>query len=660
MKTFVPKTAALLALLLLPGWSAGAQSGPTANITAINFTYTANSTTAPKTANANPFTVTLPSAMSSQTMTVTVASNPQGWLSVTPSGGKSPLVLTVTVNPTTLDPGNHSGTITIDTVAGSGNPAVVLVTIAIASAPPTLKVTAPSSTTAGSLALAFTYVTGTAAPAALEVDVASSGDVIPFSVTATNAAVSGGSGGTKLAVWLRVNQGGLPPNLTTSGVALSGSVTQIFVTVDPTELVTLDPTSSPFNGVITIAPTSTGSTASTIPSVTVAVSLQVLPGPPSLRDTVPIFPDHIPASPAINPVITIYGDNFFGATAVTIQQPNSIPIPITGKNFNCIGRTVIQITVTSSYLSTAGVWTLTVQNANQPAASTTFTVTDPTQPIITSVVSAASYLPTSIQAAGTNPVPVGATSVSPREIIAIFGRNLGPATAIPVTPSGSPETYPTSAGPATGPVMVEFADGSGVSFPTPYYAPLILVSSTQINCVVPMEVNGSISPMTVRVYYNSTVTPDFQIAVVPQDPGVFTFGGVGQGQAAILNFDSSTGSYTVNSAKTQAARNSAISIFVTGVGDVDPNAALVNGAVAPSNPINLAVDPTTVHVDIDGQPAVVTYAGTSPGAVAGLVQINAIVPLAATVGGTDSLTVSIGTAATSLRRSQPGVTMGVK
>ena len=56
----------------------------------------------------------------------------------------------------------------------------------------------------------------------------------------------------------------------------------------------------------------------------------------------------------------------------------------------------------------------------------------------------------------------------------------------------------------------------------------------------------------------------------------------------------------------------------------------------------------------------VTYAGTSPGAVAGLVQINAIVPLAASVGGTDSLTVSIGTAATSLRRSQPGVTMGVK
>ncbi|HLK61971.1 MAG TPA: hypothetical protein VKU19_00930 [Bryobacteraceae bacterium] len=657
MKMLAPKIPALLILLLVCVWSTWAQSGPTANVSTITFTYTAGSTTAPKTTNTNPFTVTLPTAMSTQTMVVTVASNPQGWLSVTPASGKSPLALTVSVNPTTLDPGNHSGTITIDTAAGSGNPAVVLVTIAIASAQPTLKVTSPSFTTAGTLALAYTYVTGTPAPSALEVDVASSGDVIPFSVTAANAASSGGSGGTKTAVWLRVNQSGLPPNLTTSGVALSGSVTQILVTIDPTVLATLDPVSSPFNGTITISPTTTGSAASTIPSVTVTVSLQVLPGPPSLRSTVPIFPDHIPASPPVSPVITIYGDNFFGATGVAIQQTGALPIAITGKNFNCIGRTVIQITVASSYLATAGIWTLTVQNANQPAASTTFTVTDASQPIITSVVNAASYLPTSIQSAGTNPVQTGATSVSPREIIAIFGRNLGPTTAIPVTPANS--LYPTSAGPSAGPVMVEFADANGVSFSPPYYAPLILVSNSQVNCVVPLEVNGNSSPMTVRVYYNSVVTPDFPIDVLPQDPGVFTFGGVGQGQAAILNFDSTTGSYAVNSAKTQAPRNSAISIFVTGVGDLDPTAALPNGAVAPANPVSLAVDPTTVHVDIDGQPAVVTWAGTSPGAVAGLVQINAIVPLAAKVGGTDSLTVSIGNA-TSMRRSQPGVTMGVK
>ena len=44
-------------------------------------------------------------------------------------------------------------------------------------------------------------------------------------------------------------------------------------------------------------------------------------------------------------------------------------------------------------------------------------------------MNAASYLPTAIQTGtGPNPVPVSATSVSPRSIISIFGQNLGPAT----------------------------------------------------------------------------------------------------------------------------------------------------------------------------------------------------------------------------------------
>jgi uncharacterized protein (TIGR03437 family) len=64
-------------------------------------------------------------------------------------------------------------------------------------------------------------------------------------------------------------------------------------------------------------------------------------------------------------------------------------------------------------------------------------------------------------------------------------------------------------------------------------------------------------------------------------------------------------------------------------------------------------------VDIDGQPGVVTYAGSSPGAVAGLVQINAIVPPTVKTGQAISITVSMG-GATRSRRSQPGVTLAVK
>ena len=57
-------------------------------------------------------------------MSVVFTSSPQGWLTVTPDSGHSPLALTVTVNPTSLTPGSYSGTITINTVPAGSNPAV--------------------------------------------------------------------------------------------------------------------------------------------------------------------------------------------------------------------------------------------------------------------------------------------------------------------------------------------------------------------------------------------------------------------------------------------------------------------------------------------------------------------------------------------------------
>ena len=83
---------------------------------------------------------------------------------------------------------------------------------------------------------------------------------------------------------------------------------------------------------------------------------------------------------------------------------------------------------------------------------------------------------------------------------------------------------------------------------------------------------------------------------------------------------------------------------------------VANGEVA-SGAVTLATN--TCRVDIDGQPAVVSYAGTSPGAVAGLVQINAVIPPTIKTGAAISITVSAGSAATA-RRSQPGVTIAVK
>ncbi|HZT31872.1 MAG TPA: hypothetical protein VFA33_18430 [Bryobacteraceae bacterium] len=650
-----------LATLLFAGAgsAAGASAGPTASQAVLSFSYQVNSTTFPAAAK---LTVTLPATASTLPLTVTVASAPQGWLAVTPDGGKSPLALTATVNPTSLAPGSYSGAITIDTVPGSGSPAVVAVTLSVSNPPATLMVTSPSANYApaasgsSSPLLTFGYSTGAAAPtpASAELDVASTSDLIPFNVTAGGA--SSKSKGSASAAWLRVGETGQLPGLQTSGAALSGSQVPILVTLDQATLATLDPGS--YTGTIAIAADNPANGA-----VTVTVNLVVSAGPPVLRASFPVFPASLPAGPTIDPVLTIYGDNFFNTTVVTLQQGASPPLTLPSQ---LISRKVLQATIKAAYLAApAGaavypiVWTLSVFNpappANpaQPPAQTTFTVTDPTQPAISSVVNAASYLPTAVQTGtAANPVPAGAVSASPREIVSIFGRNLGPAIAATTTAAGTPPVFPVAAGGVQ--VMFSLASSKTV------YAPLLMTSANQINCVVPLEVAamlGTANPsVTVQVLNGAASTTAFPVTVVTADPGVFSFGGFGQGQAAVLNFDDASGSYTVNSSKNAAPRGSTISIYATGLGDLAGSATLPNGAIAPGA---ATLADNTARVDIDGQPAVVTYAGTSPGAVAGLVQINAVVPPTVRTGAAIPITVSVGSAATA-RRSQAGLTLAVK
>jgi uncharacterized protein (TIGR03437 family) len=488
--------------------------------------------------------------------------------------------------------------------------------------------------------------------------VTSTGDVIPFNVTAAAGKGTGSSGssGTS-AVWLRVNQAGQLPNVTTSGVALSGSNVPITVSIDTVALATLNPGS--YSQAITVAANSAANG-----SATVTVNLVVSAGPPVLSPTLPIFPASVIAGPVLDPVITIYGDNFFSTSVVTLQQQGGGAQPIT-LTTQLLSRKVLQATVKAAYLAIPSgavvypiKWTLTVMNPAPPSApapavaTASFDVTDPAQPAITSVTNTASYLPSAVQTGtGSSPVPAGGIAVSPREIIAIFGQNLGPASPTPVAPAGSPAAYPTS----SGGVQVAFVVGTAPATTT-YNAPLLMISNNQINCIVPKEVDGSVTPVNIQVINGAATTPVFPVTPVTEDPGIFTFGGLGQGQAAVLNFDTASGSYTINSSKNAAAKGSTISIYATGLGDLAAAAAVPNGAVA-TTAVNLADN--TCRVDIAGQPAVVSYAGTSPGAVAGLVQINAIVPPTVAAGASVPITVSIGYPANS-RRSQPGVTLGVK
>jgi uncharacterized protein (TIGR03437 family) len=365
------------------------------------------------------------------------------------------------------------------------------------------------------------------------------------------------------------------------------------------------------------------------------------------------------AAPVVNPIITIYGDNFFSTSVVTLQQGNNPPVTLTS---TLLSRQVLQAVVNSGYLTTPGVWTLAVTNPAPPdnpgqlPVTILFTVSDPTVPLITSVVNAASYLSTSVWtgSGGSDPVASGTTSVSPREIVSIFGQNLGSAGVQTATPAGTPQTYPT----ILNGIQVVFLIGSN----PPVYAPIIMTSGNQINAIVPVAVatviNTTNPTVSVQVLNTNTTpavaTQPFNLMVVLEDPGAFTFGGLGQGQAAVLNYNSTSGTYSINSAKNAAAAGSTILIYATGMGDL---ATSVPDGVVATAAAGLADN--TVRVDIAGQPAVVSYAGAAPGAVAGLVQINAIIPPTVAAGTAVSMTVSVG-AAVSSRRSQPSVTIAVQ
>jgi uncharacterized protein (TIGR03437 family) len=114
----------------------------------------------------------------------------------------------------------------------------------------------------------------------------------------------------------------------------------------------------------------------------------------------------------------------------------------------------------------------------------------------------------------------------------------------------------------------------------------------------------------------------------------------------VLNED-----YVVNTVFTPAGRGSTIQIFVTGEGQTDPPG--IDGRLLLSAPYTEVE--AQVQVFIGGAAAEVVYKGGAPFAVAGLAQINAVVPQAAPRGDAVPLQVRIGG-----RNSQGNVTISIQ
>ncbi len=220
-------------------------------------------------------------------------------------------------------------------------------------------------------------------------------------------------------------------------------------------------------------------------------------------------------------------------------------------------------------------------------------------------------------------------AVAPGELITIFGSGLGPDTPVGL--------QLTSAGRVSTTLAETRVLFDGIA------APLTYVSDGQVTASVPYGVAGHAATQLV-VENNGTASLGLSLPVAASAPSLFTADATGSGPGAILNEDGS-----VNAASNPAAKGSVIALFGTGAGQTDP--ASVDGMLA-SAPLPSQALPVTLT--IDGQPAPVVYQGAAPGLVAGVVQVNAVVPDSIRSGAVP-VVLHVGD-----RSSQSGVTLSVR
>lgn len=202
--------------------------------------------------------------------------------------------------------------------------------------------------------------------------------------------------------------------------------------------------------------------------------------------------------------------------------------------------------------------------------------------------------------------------VAPGQLITIYGNAIGPAQPTDGIGGGLP-TVPTSLA------------GVAITFDN-QPAPLLYVSSTQINVQVPFEVNPR--PSTVmQLSFNGTVLGTRLFAVAPENPSVFVASKV----AGFTCGDEETGPSllalainedgTLNSCANPAKAGSLVSLFVNGIGTSGER--LATGAL---NGLNPGFVSGTAEVSVGNYSAEVDSFNNQAGAISGIAQLNMRIP----------------------------------
>ena len=141
-------------------------------------------------------------------------------------------------------------------------------------------------------------------------------------------------------------------------------------------------------------------------------------------------------------------------------------------------------------------------------------------------------------------------------------------------------------------------------------APVLYAGDGQVNAVAPFNLAGK-KQVAVTVSRDGVWSAPSMLAVAKAAPGIFHAAGT----ALAINQDGS-----INGAAAPAARGSILQLFATGLGAFQtevPDGGLGSGAEKLAQ---------TVAVSIGGVTARVVYAGTAPGLINGLAQVNVEVP----------------------------------
>ena len=172
-------------------------------------------------------------------------------------------------------------------------------------------------------------------------------------------------------------------------------------------------------------------------------------------------------------------------------------------------------------------------------------------------------------------------------------------------------------------------------------APVLYADLNQVNVIVPFGLAiDAPANLEVRTADGSAIIP---VPVAPVTPAIFTSGDAGMGQGAIFNQD-----YTTNSPSNPATEGSIVTLYGTGFGMLDSQP--VDGRIA-DHAVRTQLG---VTASIAGVSAEVTYAGTAPGLVAGVMQINVRVPEGLTPNLAAPVSLTVGQAVT------PVVTVAIR